>query len=122
MRSGWHKIDKHSDELLSQPLAEILDTAAKVSGRSPDEFFVERDPYAGLCASKPSRAFAALSVAGKVGKYPQDPWRTFLNHENRKRDPVRFVILIASRLSRLRDDPLPILLLRPTLGRVPPNN
>jgi hypothetical protein len=104
MRSGFVKTDTRSDELQTKPLDEILDTAAKVSGRSPDEFFVERDPYAGLCASNPARAFAALSRAGKAGKYPQDPWRTFLNRESRERDRDRFVILIASRLSRIQDD------------------
>jgi SIR2-like protein len=99
MRSGWVKTDTRSDELLDQPLADVLNTAAKLSGKSPDEFFVERDPYAGLCALKPVRAFAALTAAGKAGKYPQGPWQTFLNHESRKVDSVRFIILIASRLS-----------------------
>ena len=103
MRTGWVKTDTRSDDLLNQPLAEILDTAAKLSGRSPDELFLERDPYAGLCASKPVRAFAALIAAGKAGKYPRSPWHTFLNHENRKHDRARFVILIASRLSLLPD-------------------
>jgi hypothetical protein len=110
MRTGWVKTDTRSDELLNLPLAEILDAAAKLAGRSPDQFFLERDPYAGLCASRPTRAFAALSAAGKVGKYPQDPWRTFLNHENRKQDSVRFVILIACRLSRIPDESLADLL------------
>jgi hypothetical protein len=85
-------------------LADILDAAAKLSGRSPDDFFVERDPYAGLCASKPSRAFSALTVAGKAGKFPQGSWQTFLNHENRKMDTLRFVTLIAGRLSRIPDE------------------
>jgi hypothetical protein len=113
MRTGWVKTDTRSDELLNKPLAEIIDAAAKLSGRSPDEFFVERDPYAGLCTSKPIRAFAALNAAGKVGKFPQEPWRTFLNNEKRKQDRIRFVILIASRLSRIPDDSLADLL-RPT--------
>ena len=97
-------MDTRSDELLNKPLAEVLDLASKLSGRSPDEFFVECDPYAGLCAAKPVRAFAALNVAAKAGKYPEGPWRTFLNHENSKRDQVRFVALIAGRLSRIPDD------------------
>ena len=113
MRSGLVKTDTRSDDLLDIPLAEILNTAAKLSGRSPDEFLVERDPFAGLCASKPVRAFAALSAAGRVGKYPQSPWQTFLNHEKRKQDPVRLVILIASRLSLIPDGFLNSLL-RPT--------
>jgi hypothetical protein len=104
MRSGWVKTDTKSDALLNQPLANILDAAAKLSGRSPDEFFVERDPYAGWCSVKPVRAFSALTVASKAGKYPLSSWQTFLNHEIRKQDRVRFVVLIASRLSRLPDD------------------
>ena len=66
--------------------------------------FVERDPYSGLCEVKPVRAFAALSVAAKAGKYPEGPWQTFLKNENRKRDGVRFIALIACRLSRLPDE------------------
>jgi hypothetical protein len=50
------------------------------------------------------RAFAALSVAAKAGKYPEGAWRTFLNNENSKRDRVRFIALIAARLSRIPDE------------------
>jgi hypothetical protein len=103
MRTGWVATDKRSDELLDKPLAEVLDLAAELSGRSPDELFVERDPYAGLCEAKPVRAFAALNVAARAGRYPIAAWRTFLTHENSKRDDVRFVGLIAGRLSRIPD-------------------
>lgn len=102
-RTGWVSTDKRSDDLQSKPLNEILDAAAKLSGRSPDEMFVERDPYGGLCEVKPVRAFGALSIAAKAGKYPEGPWQTFLNGENRKKDRVRFIALIAVRLSRLPD-------------------
>jgi hypothetical protein len=104
MRTGWVTADKNSDDLQDKSLNEILDAAAKLSGRSADEMFVERDPYGGLCEAKPVRAFAALSVAAKAGKYPKDPWQTFLNSENSKRARVRFVALIAGRLSRLPDE------------------
>jgi hypothetical protein len=104
MRSGGISTDKSTDGLRDKPLNEILDAAAKLSGRSPDEMFVERDPYAGLCEVKPVRAFAALSVAAKAGKYPEGPWRTFLNNQNSKRDRARFIALIAWRLSRIPDE------------------
>jgi len=104
MRTGWVSTDKRSENLQDKPLSEILDAAAKLSGRSPDEMFVERDPYGGLCEVKPVRAFAALSVAAKAGKYPEGPWRTFLNSENSKRKRVRFIALVAGRLSRLPDE------------------
>jgi hypothetical protein len=104
MRTGWVSTDKRSDDLQSKPLSEILDAAAKLSGRSPDEMFVERNPFAGLCEVKPFLAFAALSVAAKAGKCPKGPWQTFLNSENSKRDRVRFIALIAGRLSRLPDE------------------
>lgn len=106
MRTGWVTTDKNSDDLQKTPLNEILDTAAKLSGRSSDEMFLERDPYGGLCEAKPVRAFAALSVAAKEGKYPENSWRTFLNSENSKRDRARFIALIAGRLSRLPDSVL----------------
>jgi hypothetical protein len=103
MRTGLVKTDTSSDDLTDQPLANILEAAAKLSGRSPDDFLIERDPYAGLCASKPSRAFSALTVAGKAGNFPQGSWQTFLNHGNRKTDTLRFVTLIAGRLSLIPD-------------------
>jgi hypothetical protein len=104
MRSGFVSTDKRSDDLQDKPLNEILDAAAQSSGRSPDEFFVERDPYAGLCEVKPVLAFGALNAAAKAGKYPEGPWQTFLNNENSKRDRARFVALIAGRLSRVPDE------------------
>jgi len=89
IRTGWVSTDKRSDDLQGKPLSEILDAAAKLSGRSPDEMFVERDPYGGLCEAKPVRAFAALSVAAKAGKYPEGSWQTFLSNETSRRDRVR---------------------------------
>jgi hypothetical protein len=104
IRTGLVSTDKRSDKLQDKPLSEILDAAAKLSGTSPDEMFVERDPYAGLCEVKSVRAFAALNVAAKAGRYPERYWQTFLNSENSKRDRVRFIALIAGRLSRLPDE------------------
>ncbi|WP_130230509.1 SIR2 family protein [Bradyrhizobium sp. Leo121] len=103
IRTGWVGTDTRSDELLDLPLAEILDAAAKLSGRS-QERFVERDPYAGFCALKPIRAFSALTIAGKTGKYPRNFWQTFLNADGRKQDRFRLVLLIVSRLGRIPDD------------------
>jgi hypothetical protein len=110
MRSGWVKTDTRSDALKELPLAEVLDAASKGSGRAVDELFVERDPYAGLCVLRPVRAFSALSLAAKDGRYPEGPWQTFLNQESRGKDPGRFAALIAGRLSQIPDGPLTNLL------------
>lgn len=105
LRSDWVETDTSSDDLQNLSLAEVLDAAAKLSGRR-GESFVHRDPYAGFCALKPVRAFAALTVASKAGRYPIEAWRTFLNAEGRKQDGFRMAALIASRLARMPDDHL----------------
>ncbi|KQT05873.1 hypothetical protein ASG57_10800 [Bradyrhizobium sp. Leaf396] len=106
MRTGWVKTDTRSDELQDKPLSEILDVAASLSGRAQDRFFVERDPFAGLCDTKPVRAFGALNAALRDGKFRDEFWREFLNHTSSRQEKVRFSVLIACRLARLPDESL----------------
>lgn len=99
MRTRWVTTDTESAELGDKPLGQVLEYAAKISGRSPDRFFVERDPFRGLCETKPVRAFSALALAAKSNWYPAAEWQTFFSEEKRKDDTVRFVLLIIGRLS-----------------------
>jgi hypothetical protein len=95
--------DTDSRSLLSAPLETLLDTAQALSGRG-QSLFVERDPYVGLCNTKPMRAFAALAFAGKRGRSPSWAWRTFLNSEPSRTARLRLAVAVAERLSRLPND------------------
>jgi len=99
-RVGWVRTDTASDALQQVPLSEVLPKAQELSGRR-GEFFVEHDPYAGLAATKPIRALAALRAA-EDGYDATWAWRTFLNAQARKDDKTRLVLVIAERLSRLK--------------------
>lgn len=103
-------VTEHSD-LLTVPVSLILSRAIELSGRTED-FLVEKDPYAGLAAERPVRAFSALTNAGKRDDFPEWAWQTFLNSESRKNDTSRFVGLIAERLATYSDSVL-INLVRP---------
>jgi hypothetical protein len=104
-RSSWVKTEKDFAPLLSVPLGDILSKAAELSGRD-HEHFVQKDPYAGLAANRPIRAFSALTLAGKKGEYPEAPWTTFLNPEARKNDKPKFSALIAGRVAKIPEPAL----------------
>lgn len=100
-RAGWVRTDTESTALLQVPLSEVLPTAQTLSGRR-GEFFVEHDPYAGLAATRPVRALAALGAV-EDGYEATWAWETFLNAQARRDDKPRFMLVIAARLSRLKD-------------------
>ncbi|MFH1980981.1 MAG: SIR2 family protein [Pseudomonadota bacterium] len=102
-RGGWVKTETEHSLLLLEPLDSILAKACELSGKKGD-FLVENDPFAGLSAERPIRAFSALSDAAKRDEYPDWAWRTFLNSEARKSDKPQFSALIAERISRYPND------------------
>jgi SIR2-like domain len=97
-RSGVVETKTDYAPLLDESLSSILSRADELSGRT-DDFLVEKDPYAGLAAERPVRAFSALIYAAKAGKYPEWAWKTFLNPKARENDKARLVGLIAARLA-----------------------
>lgn len=99
-RGGWVRTDTEYAPLLKVPLADVLNEAAALKGRT-DEMLVERDPFAGLAAERPARALAALTNAAKGNDYPAWAWRAFLNAGARKSDKPRLTAVIAERISRL---------------------
>ena len=101
-RSGSVKTETDHAALLDIPLASVLSEARSLSGRR-DEPFIEYDPFAGLSANRPVRAFAALRMAAKGGDFPDWEWITFLNAEKRKTDKPRFMMLVAERLAYYLD-------------------
>lgn len=102
-RGGWVKTETEHSTLLYEPLDSILAKASELSGKTED-FLVENDPFAGLSAEHPVRAFSALTDAAKRDEYPEWAWRTFLNAEARKSDKPKFSALIAERISRYPND------------------
>lgn len=104
-RGGWVQTNTEYAALLDVPLGRLLDRAKELSGRTHD-MLVETDPYAGLSAMRPVRAFAALTKSAKLSSYPEWAWRTFLHSEARKTDKPRLFKLIAEHISRFPTDAL----------------
>jgi hypothetical protein len=98
-RGGLVMTQTEHSSLLREPLRSILSKALELS-RSTEDFLVERDPFAGLSAARPVRAFAALADAAKRNEYPEWAWRTFLNTQTRKNDQPKFSRVIGERLSQ----------------------
>jgi len=99
VRTGWVRTNTSHEGLAETPLSLVLLRAKEGSGRS-DDFLVENDPYSGLAAQRPARAFAALTYAAKQGSFPEWAWQRFLTSEARKNDKARLAWLIAMRLAR----------------------
>jgi hypothetical protein len=97
----WVRTDTESEALLRVPLSEVLATAQALSVYHED-FFVEHDPFAGLAATRPVRALAALEAA-EDGYDVKWAWEAFLNAQARNDDKPRFMLVIAARLLRLDD-------------------
>jgi len=104
-RSGYVKTETESNALTEVPLSEVLPKAQASSGRR-GELFVEYDPFAGLAASRPVRALAAIEAAPKEGDWHW-AWETFLNSQARKDDKARLVGLIAGRIANLSERDFP---------------
>ncbi|WP_082678087.1 SIR2 family protein [Type-E symbiont of Plautia stali] len=108
-RSGWVRTNTSHEALADTPLSLILLQAKERSGRS-DDFLVENDPFSGLAAQRPVRAFAALTHAAKQGDFPVWAWQSFLTSEARNNDKARLAWLIAERLSRYPNAQLAMIL------------
>ena len=86
--------------LLKEPLSNILAKSKEISGFT-DDSLIPKDPFSGLCKSRPVKAFAALRLAAKEDRYPERAWQTFLYSEARKNDKARFKAFIGETLSRV---------------------
>ena len=102
-RGGIVSTETDHSALLDIPLASVLPEAHRLRGRR-DEPLVEYNPFAGLSADRPIRAFSALRIAAKEGDFPAWAWSTFLNAEKRKTDKPRRMMLITERLAGYLDN------------------
>ncbi len=98
-RSGCVSINTSHEGLAETHLSQILLRAKEGSGRS-DNLLVENDPFSGLAAEQPVRAFTALTYAAKQNDFPEWAWQSFLFSNARKEDKARLTWLIAERLAR----------------------
>lgn len=101
-RSGWVRTDTDWSNLVSVPLAKIIENAQKKKNRNYHEF-TEYAPFTGLCDDRPLRAIAALSIELKNGKFYPDFWETYLSREKRKKDKYRLKLLTAGRITQIPD-------------------
>ncbi|WP_133170075.1 hypothetical protein [Kumtagia ephedrae] len=104
-RSGLVRTETEHSGLEGIPVDAILTTALELSGQR-GEHFVEYAPFAGLSAAQPVRAFAALRLEAKYGRFPEWAWRAFLNPDRRKDDPDRFTAYLAERITRYTPEAL----------------
>ena len=98
MRGGWVQTKTEHDALLSVSIASLIGYAEQHSGRGTN-FLEERDPFAGLCVSRPIRALNALTYEAKQGRFPAWAWRKFLYTEYASTVKPKFFALVAARLT-----------------------
>jgi len=106
IRCGFVATNIEHSVLLREPIGSILAKAHELSGRSPSNYLMEHDPFAGLCSERPKRAYLALSHAARRNEVPEWAWRKFLDSDYRKNDSAAFSSVIATRLCRLPDEKL----------------
>jgi len=110
IRGGFITIDTDCGLLIQEPISSILARARELSGRSEISRLRERDPFAGLCAVRPKRAYLALAHAAKGGEYPVEEWKAFLDSPAREKDKSKFAVTISARLCHLPKEVLSELL------------
>ncbi len=101
IRGGYMVTDTECGPLTREPLDSVLSKALELAGRSDGERLRQRDPFAGLCAEFPKRAYLALTHAARRSEYPEWAWSRFLNSSNRDKDTSSFSAIIAARLCRM---------------------
>ena len=96
-RSGIILIENDYSMLLQVPFDEILSQAAEIC-KDKKDFFVQKNPFLGLCTERPVRALAILNHTYQKGEFPEWAWRTFFDLDARNDDTAKLSGLIAQRL------------------------
>ncbi len=110
IRCGFGARNTEYAVLLHEPIESLLFTASELSGRMEGNSLEERDPFAGLCAEHPVRAYRALVHAAQQKKFPEWAWKKFLDSESREKDKAMFSSIIADCLCHFPDEALTKLL------------
>lgn len=98
MRGGWVGTNTDYSSLLNEPINNILSKAKELSGRSQHDVLTQNDPFAGLSAERPVRAYRTLMFEARFDKYPEWAWSTFLYSKAREKDKPKFFVVIAERI------------------------
>ena len=100
IRGGWIRTNTEHSALTRAPIETVLDKARELSGRSDRNVLEDCDPFTGLCAERPVRAYLALAHAARLQKYPAWAWRAFLGSGIRQQDQPKMSAAIAERSLR----------------------
>lgn len=76
--AGWVDTDEKPDAVLDLPVNEIILKAKEVLKRDFGSL-TEKRPFTGLVKANPRKALSALTIAGKVGDYPETFWSSMIN-------------------------------------------
>ena len=97
---GWVKTETSWDDFRRIPVNQIVEKVLSTPQRI--EILTEHRPFLGICNDAPLKAISALSAAAKNSIYATDLWAQFLEHDGREKDnDIRFIRLIAGRLTQL---------------------
>jgi hypothetical protein len=99
-RGGTVGTDTEYSGLLNVPLDDVLDKAKELTGREYERL-INKEPFSGLAAERPVRAFSALKRAAKRDDFPEWAWRTFLYSPSRANDKPRLSAQVAEALANL---------------------
>ena len=104
-RSGWVGRDLRTRGLETEPPATLFARAEQLGGHDHDRM-EDRQPLAGLAATRPVRFLRALVLAERRGDSAIGGWETFLDAEARHKDRPRLTWIIARRAAQLPTDVL----------------
>ncbi len=96
---GRVKTDSDASVLLRAPVSQVFSLAHE-NTKSSHDHLVDYKPFNGLVQQRPSRAVAALTLAGKRGEFPREFWRSLLQ-EWPDDARSRLTCLLGARLARL---------------------
>jgi hypothetical protein len=103
-RGGWVRTDTDFSGLQDLPVAEVIEAARLLAGRSTETFLVEKDPFTGYCKEYPVNALEALKLESGKGKCAVAEWNKFLDSKLRADDSAEFQCLIADALLKVKDE------------------
>lgn len=98
-QTDWVRTDEKPDVVISLPVNEII---PKIKEELRPEYgnFIRKRPFTGLVKENPRKALSALTIAGKVGDYPNEFWSSMI--KDFPRDVThRLKRLFLNRIARL---------------------
>ncbi|MCG6158322.1 SIR2 family protein [Rubinisphaera margarita] len=104
IRVGRVPRDTDSAVLENEPLDSLISRAEQLTGRSSRDGWTEREPFSGLCAENPKRAFLALKREVKKNAFPSWAWKRFLAAWNESDGNSALASVVGRQICHLPDD------------------